>query len=365
MTPRRVSSGHAASPTTRARSRCNAARSSTRSRRSTTAARCSLRRCPRRRSPTTFQPDLLGGVEVLQRRRADLRSLLRLGQSGPRRDGGVDQMKAIVVQPQVKDSIHMRDMPDPKMKPGPGRRQDDPRRPLRHRRRDRARPLRQAAATANEFLILGHENFGVVEAVGRRSRAGRRATSSSPPSGARAASARSARPARTTCAAAASTPSAASCGATATWREYYAESPRFLNRSRSRSATSPCCSSRCRSSRRASITPILLQRRMKALEAALGMVLGAGPIGLLAAAVLRVRGLRTIVIGREDPQRPARADRTAARRRVRLRRQQDARPTSRRKSASPTSSSKRRAGRRSSSTRWRSSTATACCACCR
>jgi threonine dehydrogenase-like Zn-dependent dehydrogenase len=31
------------------------------------------------------------------------------------------------------------------------------------------------------------------------------------------------------------------------------------------------------------------------------MVLGAGPIGLLAAAVLRTRGLRTVVTGREDP----------------------------------------------------------------
>ncbi len=45
----------------------------------------------------------------------------------------------------------------------------------------------------------------------------------------------------------------------------------------------------------------LLQRRLKAWKPKLGMVLGAGPIGLLAAAVLRVRGLRTVVVGREDP----------------------------------------------------------------
>jgi threonine dehydrogenase-like Zn-dependent dehydrogenase len=45
----------------------------------------------------------------------------------------------------------------------------------------------------------------------------------------------------------------------------------------------------------------LLQHRLKGWKPKFGMVLGAGPIGLLAAAVLRVRGLRTVVVGREDP----------------------------------------------------------------
>ena len=45
----------------------------------------------------------------------------------------------------------------------------------------------------------------------------------------------------------------------------------------------------------------LLQHRLKGWKPRFGMVLGAGPIGLLAAAVLRVRGLRTVVVGREEP----------------------------------------------------------------
>jgi threonine dehydrogenase-like Zn-dependent dehydrogenase len=43
-----------------------------------------------------------------------------------------------------------------------------------------------------------------------------------------------------------------------------------------------------------------LQRRMRAWTPRLGLALGAGPIGLLAAAVMRLRGLRTVVVGREE-----------------------------------------------------------------
>src|SRR5262249_3360310 len=45
----------------------------------------------------------------------------------------------------------------------------------------------------------------------------------------------------------------------------------------------------------------LLQQRMHGWKPRLGLALGAGPIGLLAAAVLRVRGLRTVITGREEP----------------------------------------------------------------
>src|SRR5262249_41936040 len=43
----------------------------------------------------------------------------------------------------------------------------------------------------------------------------------------------------------------------------------------------------------------LLQRRMRGWTPRLGLALGAGPIGLLGAAVMRVRGLRTVGVGRE------------------------------------------------------------------
>ena len=109
----------------------------------------------------------------------------------------------------------------------------------------------------------------------------------------------------------------------------------------------------------------LLQQRLKGWKPKFAMVLGAGPIGLLAAAVLRARGLRVAVVGREDADRHARGAGQAARRRVRLRRQQGAARRARRKPAIPTSSSRRPACRASCSTRWRFSVPTACCACCR
>ena len=76
-------------------------------------------------------------------------------------------MKAIVVRPGQSDTIHLRDMPDPRMKPD----------------QVAVKMLRVGLCATDaeinhglfgkppdgeEFLILGHENFGVVEDVGRR-----------------------------------------------------------------------------------------------------------------------------------------------------------------------------------------------------
>ena len=49
----------------------------------------------------------------------------------------------------------------------------------------------------------------------------------------------------------------------------------------------------------------LIQRRLE-WKPRTGLVLGAGPIGLLAAAVMRARGLDTHVVGREPETRSAR-----------------------------------------------------------
>ena len=76
-------------------------------------------------------------------------------------------MKAIVVKPGEKDSIHMRDMPDPKMKPDQvavkmlrvGLCGTDAE--INH-------GLYGKAPDGDEFLILGHENLGVVEEVGKK-----------------------------------------------------------------------------------------------------------------------------------------------------------------------------------------------------
>ncbi|HMC76226.1 MAG TPA: alcohol dehydrogenase catalytic domain-containing protein, partial [Vicinamibacterales bacterium] len=69
-------------------------------------------------------------------------------------------MKAIVVKPGEKDSIHMRDMPDPKMKPDQvtvkmirvGLCGTDAE--INH-------GLYGKPPEGDEFLILGHENLGV------------------------------------------------------------------------------------------------------------------------------------------------------------------------------------------------------------
>ena len=76
-------------------------------------------------------------------------------------------MKAIVVKPGEKDSIHMRDMPDPKMKPDQvavkmlrvGLCGTDAE--INH-------GLYGKPPDGDEFLILGHENLGVVEQVGKK-----------------------------------------------------------------------------------------------------------------------------------------------------------------------------------------------------
>src|SRR5262245_16174617 len=76
-------------------------------------------------------------------------------------------MKAIVVKPGVKDSIHMRDMPDPRLMP------DQVavkmiRAGLCGTDAEIAEGRFGQAPDGDEYLILGHENFGVVEEVGRK-----------------------------------------------------------------------------------------------------------------------------------------------------------------------------------------------------
>ena len=193
----------------------------------------------------------------------------------------------------------------------------------------------------DEFLILGHENFGVVEDVGKKVKgwkAGdlvvstvRRPCGVCPMQGT----------ARTTCAAAASTPSAASCGATASWRSSTSSrrgpeqdperDPRLrgaaradVGRARRASTTPSCCSSGSRAG----------SRRF-------GMVLGAGPIGLLAAAVLRARGLRVARRRPRDPSDDCARSWSSSSAPTYVCVANKRCPTCRRKRATPTSSSRR------------------------
>lgn len=209
-------------------------------------------------------------------------------------------MKAIVVQPHVGQSIHMRDMPDPELGPG----------------EVAVRTIRVGlcatdveiehgiygeAPAGSEFLILGHENFGVVEAVGRRVKGWK--------SGDLVVST-----VRRPCG------SCAECRAGENdmcssglytergimrrhgfMSEFYVEAPQFLHRVPKAVGDVGVLLEPMSVVEKGIDHAFRLQRRMKAWEPRLGFALGAGPIGLLAAAIMRVRGLRTIVVGREAP----------------------------------------------------------------
>jgi glucose 1-dehydrogenase len=82
--------------------------------------------------------------------------------------------------------------------------------------------------------------------------------------------------------------------------QYYVESPTFLNKIPKEIRDFAVLLEPMSVVEKGIDHTFLLQHRLKGWKPKFGMVLGAGPIGLLAAAVLRVRGLRTVVVGRED-----------------------------------------------------------------
>ena len=217
-------------------------------------------------------------------------------------------MKAIVVSPGEKDSIHMRDMPDPKMKPDQvavkmlrvGLCGTDAE--INH-------GLYGKPPDGDEFLILGHENLGVVEQVGKKVKgwkAGdlvvstvRRPCGMCPQCKAGE---------NDMCSSGAVHRARASCAATASWRSTYVESPAFLNKIPKEIRDFAVLLEPMSVVQKGIDHTYLLQQRLKGWKPKFGMVLGAGPIGLLAAAVLRARGLRVAVDRPRRPDRLARAD---------------------------------------------------------
>jgi glucose 1-dehydrogenase len=208
-------------------------------------------------------------------------------------------MKAIVVEPHVKDSIHMHDMPDPEMGPGDvvvkmirvGLCATDAE--IEH-------GIYGEAPAGNEFLILGHENFGVVEAVGRRVQGWKAGD---------LVVATVRRPCGLCPQCKAGENDMCSSGQYTErgimrrhgfMAEYYAESPKFLHRIPKAVRDVAVLLEPMSVVEKGIDHTFLLQRRMQSWKPRLALALGAGPIGLLGAAALRVRGLRTLVVGRED-----------------------------------------------------------------
>jgi len=208
-------------------------------------------------------------------------------------------MKAIVVKPGEKDSIHMRDMPDPKMKPDQvavkmlrvGLCGTDAE--INH-------GLYGKAPDGDEFLILGHENLGVVEDVGKKVKGWK-------PGDLVVATVR--RPCGVCPQCKAGENDMCSSGKYTErgimrrhgyMAQYYAESPTFLNKIPKEIRDFAVLLEPMSVVQKGIDHTFLLQHRLKGWKPKFAMVLGAGPIGLLAAAVLRVRGLRTMVVGREQ-----------------------------------------------------------------
>jgi len=208
-------------------------------------------------------------------------------------------MKAIVVKPGVKDSIHMRDMPDPKMRP------DEVavkmiRVGLCGTDAEINHGLYGKPPDGDEFLILGHENLGVVEDVGKKVKGWK-------PGDLVVATVR--RPCGICPQCKAGENDMCSSGKYTErgimrrhgyMAQFYTEKAMFLNKIPKEIRDFAVLLEPMSVVEKGIDHTYLLQHRLKAWKPKLGMVLGAGPIGLLAAAVLRARGLRTVVIGRED-----------------------------------------------------------------
>src|SRR5690242_7715492 len=212
-------------------------------------------------------------------------------------------MKAIVVKPGEKDSIHMRDMPDPKLRP------DDVavkmiRVGLCGTDAEINHGLYGKPPDGDEFLILGHENLGVVEAVGKKVPGWK-------PGDLVVATVR--RPCGVCPQCKAGENDMCSSGQYTErgimrrhgfMAEYYTEQPRFLNGIPKAIHDFAVLLEPMSIVEKGIDEVFVIQRRLKVWKPSLAMVLGAGPVGLLASAVLRARGVATAVVGREADSDP-------------------------------------------------------------
>ncbi|HWF86346.1 MAG TPA: glucose 1-dehydrogenase [Vicinamibacterales bacterium] len=206
-------------------------------------------------------------------------------------------MRAIVVKPELKDSVHVRDMPDPKMQPD-----------------HVAVKMRSVglcgtdaeinegrygkAPDGDEFLILGHENLGVVEDVGKQVKgvkAGDLVVST----------------VRRPCGQCYNCLHRESdmCSSGlydergiirrhGFMAEYYVESPQWLIKVPRAAEEIGVLLEPTAVVEKGLEQAFRLQERLK-WRPKTGLVLGSGPVGLLAAAVLRLRGVDTYIAGRE------------------------------------------------------------------
>jgi threonine dehydrogenase-like Zn-dependent dehydrogenase len=208
-------------------------------------------------------------------------------------------MKAIVVSPRVAKSTHMRDVPDPELRRGQVAVRTI-RVGLCATDAEIDHGLYGEAPDGSDVLILGHENFGVVEAVGK-------GVAGWKPGDYVVARVR--RPCGVCAPCKAGDNDMCSSGLYTErgimrrhgfMSEYYVESPQYLHRIPRAIRDVAVLLEPTSVVEKGIDHAFRLQSRMHGWKPRLGLALGAGPIGLLAAAVMRLRGLRTVVIGRED-----------------------------------------------------------------
>jgi threonine dehydrogenase-like Zn-dependent dehydrogenase len=207
-------------------------------------------------------------------------------------------MNAIVVEPGVKNSIHMRPMPDPAMSPDQVAVKMT-RVGLCGTDNEINQGLYGKPPDGEQFLILGHENLGVIADVGKSVTgfsAGDVVVSTvRRPCG--------------VCPQCASGETDMCSSGLYTERgimrrhgfmaEFYVEHPEYLNKIPQQVSAFAVLLEPMSVVEKGIDQAFLIQRRFT-WKPQMGMVLGAGPVGLLACAVLRARGLRVIVAGRED-----------------------------------------------------------------
>lgn len=207
-------------------------------------------------------------------------------------------MKAIVVRPGEKDSIHMRDMPDPVMSPDHvavrmvrvGLCGTDAE--INH-------GLYGKPPDGDEFLILGHENLGVIVDVGKN-------VSGWKPGDLVVSTVR--RPCgecpncdggENDCCSSGKYTERGIMRRHGFMSEFYVETPEYLNRIPKEVEPFAVLLEPMSVVEKGIDHAFLLQRRLMTWKPRLCVVLGGGPVGLLGAAALRARGLRTVVVARE------------------------------------------------------------------
>jgi threonine dehydrogenase-like Zn-dependent dehydrogenase len=205
-------------------------------------------------------------------------------------------MKAIVVKPGVKDSIHMRDMPDPNLTP------DQVavkmiRAGLCATDAEISRGVFGQAPEGDEYLILGHENFGVVEHVGKKVK-GFKAGDLVVSTVRRPCKCYMCKAGQNDMCHEGAYQERGIVGRHGFMAEYYVESPQWLNKIPQNMAEIAVLLEPMSVVEKGIDQAFLLQQRLD-WKPKTALVLGGGPIGLLAAAVLRARGLETHVVGRE------------------------------------------------------------------